>query len=114
MKPIVFAGSSLDDLKDFPSNVRNEIGHNLYAIQCGEAPMSYRPMPSIGPGVIELRQTDASGIYRVIYVAKWEDAVYVLHSFVKKTEKTRRSDIDLARHRLAAVVKERANDPKLR
>ncbi|MBT3040279.1 MAG: type II toxin-antitoxin system RelE/ParE family toxin [Candidatus Thiodiazotropha sp. (ex Ctena orbiculata)] len=62
--------------------------------------MERKPMASIGKGVKEIRVKDTTGAYRVIYIAKLEDAIHVLHAFQKKTQKTRKADIDLAKKRL--------------
>lgn len=64
-------------------------------------------MPSIGPGVQELRMRDASGAYRVIYTARLADAVWVLHAFQKKTQRTARTDLDVARQRFRQMMQER-------
>ncbi|AUL66069.1 type II toxin-antitoxin system RelE/ParE family toxin [Escherichia coli] len=64
----------------------------------------------MGPGVREIRTRDADGIYRVMYVAKFEEAVYVLHCFQKKTQTTSQSDIDLAKRRYKELVQERKNE----
>lgn len=56
-------------------------------------------MPTIGMGACEIRVRDAAGVFRVIYVAKFADAVYMLHAFQKKTQKTARADLELATQR---------------
>jgi phage-related protein len=102
MKPLHFMGSSLDDLRNFPDEARRAAGFELRAIQSGLEPSDWRPMPGIGPGVNEIR-IHVLGEWRVIYVAKLHDAVYVLHAFQKKTRKTSRQDIDLARKRYRQI-----------
>lgn len=96
-------GSSLDDLKSFPEDVRREAGYQLDKLQRDESPTSWKSMRSIGQGVREIRLRGDDGQYRVIYLANRADAVYVLHAFMKKTQKTRKSDIDLAKARLKEV-----------
>ncbi len=86
-KPIEFRGSALDDLRTFPVNVRREAGYQLHQVQNGRDPDDWKPMPTVGRGVREIRIRDADGAFRVIYVAKLSEAVYVLHCFQKKTEK---------------------------
>lgn len=98
MKPLVFLGSSLDTLRAFPGTVRRTIGFELWQVQNGLPPHDFRPMPDVGPGVYEIR-THRSGEWRVIYVAKFDDAVYVLHAFENKSRTTRLQDIRLARQR---------------
>ncbi len=102
MKPLVFMGSSLDDLRDFPMEVRKAAGFELHAVQCGFEPSDWKPMPAIGPGVKEIR-IHVFGEWRIIYVAKRADAVYVLHSFHKKSQKTNLKDIELARKRYKQI-----------
>ena len=96
MKPLRFVGSSLTDLRNFPAEARREAGFELYAIQRGFEPSDWKPMKAIGSGVREIR-IRVLGEWRVLYVAKFADAVYVLHAFQKKTQKTSRKDIEIAR-----------------
>ena len=105
-KPIEFLGTSLDDLRSFPQTARREAGHQLDQVQGGQEPDDWKPMATIGPGVREIRIRDASGAFRVIYVAKLADAVYVPHCFQKKTEKTRKTDLELAAKRYRDLLKE--------
>src|SRR4030066_2042705 len=98
IKPLKFVESSLDDLRNFPDEARRATGFELRAVQSGLEPSDWKPMQVIGPGVNEIL-IHALGEWRVIYVAKLRDAVYVLHAFQKKTRKTSRHDIDLARQR---------------
>jgi phage-related protein len=83
----------------------DDIGHQLFRVQCGLDPDDWKPMASIGPGVREIRVRDPSGAFRTIYLATRSEAIYVLHCFRKKTPKTALQDIDLARQRLARVPK---------
>jgi phage-related protein len=105
-KPLVWAGSSLDDARTFPADARRAIGYQLRRVQSGLMPSDWKPMPTIGPGVNEIR-IHAGNEYRVIYVARLGEAVYVLHAFEKKSRATRRGDIELARDRLRQVLAER-------
>lgn len=98
MKPLKFVGSSLEDLSQFPAAARSIAGHELWQVQMGLMPDDFKVMKSVGAGCFEIR-VHAMGEWRVIYVAKLVDAVYVLHAFQKKTQATRREDIDLARRR---------------
>jgi len=110
MKPVRFVGSARDDLAAFPKIARTRAGHELFMIQVGRNPDDWKPMSSVGPGACEIRVRDPNGAYRVIYVAKFTDAVYVLHAFQKKTQKTARADLDLAmqRYRIAQELAEGA------
>ncbi len=102
MKPLRFVGSSLDDLRDFPAEARRQVGFELYAVQRGLEPADWRPMHAVGPGAQEIR-VHVLGEWRVLYVARFRNAIYVLHAFRKKTQKTRREDIELARQRYRQV-----------
>ncbi len=97
-----FVGSSLDDLRNFPEEARRVAGFELRAIQNGLEPRDWKAMQSIGSGVKELR-IHVLGEWRVIYVAKLSDAVYVLHAFQKKGQKTNKNDIELACKRLKQI-----------
>jgi phage-related protein len=100
VKPIAFLGGSLDDLRGFPADARRDAGYQLDRVQRGLDPDDWRPMPSIGAGVREVRVRERAGAFRVIYVASFADAVYVLHAFQKKTRQTAKRDVDLAASRL--------------
>ena len=107
MKPVRFLGDSLERLREFPEDARNDAGYQLEQVQRGEQPDDFKPMSSIGKGVEEIRVRDDSGIYRVIYTARIADAVYVLHAFQKKTQATSKRDIAIARERFAQLRRER-------
>ena len=106
MKLIEFQGTSLADLRKFPNSAGREAGYQLDKVQHGLPPDDAKVMPSIGAGVVELRIWDEAGTFRVVYIAKLADAVYVLHCFQKKTQQTAKRDIDLARKRLKELLKE--------
>lgn len=106
MKDVAFRGGSMGDLRDFPQAAMREAGHQLDKVQHGLEPDDFKPMPTIGAGVMELRIWGEAGTFRVVYVAKFEDAVYVLHCFKKKTPQTAQHDIELARKRFKELVKE--------
>ncbi len=106
LKPVTFQGDSLDRLRDFPTDVRQQAGQELYRVQTGRDPIDWKPMQTIGAGVREIRLRDASGAFRVIYVATFADAVHVLHAFQKKSQKTARRDLDLAAARLRDLKRE--------
>jgi len=99
MKAISFHGTSLSDIKDFPQEARRATGFQLARVQTGLEPADWKPMVSIGHGVNEIRIKEDNGQYRIVYVAKFADAVHVLHAFQKKTKRTAKADIDLARKR---------------
>jgi phage-related protein len=105
-KPLHWVGSALDDLRQFPDEARRLAGYELRLIQAGLMPTDWKPMTSVGAGVYELRIHTATE-HRVFYVAKFEEAVYVLHAFEKRTRQTRQADIDLASARLREVLRRR-------
>jgi len=105
MKIIRFLGDSLTRLREFGADAKQDAGYQLDKIQSGEQADDFKPMPSIGKGVEEIRLWDDTGTYRVIYTARLADAVYVLHAFQKKTQATSKRDIDLVKTRLAELTK---------
>jgi len=108
LKPVQFRGSALDDLRSFPLSARREAGFQIDLVQHGQMPEDWKPMPTIGQGVQEIRIRDAASAFRVVYVAKFADAVYVLHCFQKKTQRTSKPDLDLAESRYRDLLKELA------
>jgi phage-related protein len=106
MRPIQWLGSSRTDLRAFPIDARRVAGFQLRLVQLGLDPNDWKPLRTVGPGVREIRVH--SGLeHRVIYVATFADAVYVLHAFAKKTAKTAQRDIRLARARFEALLAEK-------
>jgi len=110
MKPLKFRATTWADLSAFPPLARKEAGYQLDKVQNGEEPNDWKPMPSIGMGVREIRIRDAAGAFRVVYVAKFEEAVYVLHCFQKKTQQTSPQDIALASKRYHELLQEQRHD----
>ncbi len=106
-KEIRWIGSSYADILKFPDEPRREAGFQLGKVQAGLDPDDWKPFDDVGPGTREVRIRDATGIFRVMYVAKFEEAIYVLHCFQKKTESTTKQDKDIAGARYRAVVQER-------
>ena len=105
MKPLKFVGSSQDDLIAFPREARRECGRELDRVQRGLMPTDFKPMLNVGKGVYEIR-VHVLGEWRVLYVARHADAVYVLHAFQKKTTKTSKPDIETAIRRWKLVENE--------
>jgi phage-related protein len=99
MKPGRFVGDSRAAFSGFPADARSRAGHELFMVQVGREPDDWKPMPTVGAGVAEIRVRKPSGAFRVIYVAHFENAIYVLHAFQKKTRKTALLDIRLAMRR---------------
>lgn len=110
MKKIAFIGNSLKDLREFPESARSDAGYALSEVQKNNESSDWKPMSSIGKGVKEIRIKDDQGIYRVVYVVKYLDRVNVLHAFQKKTQKTAKKDIELAKQRLRLVLEEIKNE----
>jgi phage-related protein len=105
MKPVRFLGDSLKCLREFPEDARQDVGYQLDKVQRGHQPDDFKPMPSIGRGVEELRIWDESGTYRVVYTARVAEAVYVLHAFQKKTQATSQRDVDVAKARYNELMR---------
>jgi phage-related protein len=107
MKAITFLGNSLERLREFPEEARQDAGYQLDRVQRGGRPSDCKPMASVGKGVEELRIWDDSGTYRVIYLARLPEAVYVLHAFQKKSQATSKQDIEVAKGRYAELMRGR-------
>lgn len=103
-KEIRWVGSSYEDLLAFPGEARRSAGFELRKVQSGLDPDDWRPFDGIGPGTREIRIHEAEGAFRVLYVAKFEDAVYVLHCFRKTSQATSGHDKRIATIRYRAVV----------
>ena len=106
MKAVRFIATARKDLAEFPELARRRAGYELFMVQVGREPADFKPIPSVGPGAYEIRVRDEAGAFRVIYVAKFADAVYVLHAYQKKTRKTSRADIALAAIRYTMIGEE--------
>lgn len=106
-KEIRWMGTAYQDILEFPSEPRKEAGFQLGKVQAGLEPENWKPFDEIGSGTKEIRIRESSGIYRVLYVAKFEEAVYVLHCFQKKTEATTKHDKAIAETRYRAILIER-------
>jgi phage-related protein len=101
LKPLKFIGDARRRFDAFSAHAKQQAGYQLYRVQTGRQPADFKPMPSIGPGVEELRVWDSENrTYRVIYTARLTDAVYVLHAFRKTSQRTEQRDIELARRRM--------------
>ena len=106
MKPITWLGDSLDQVRTFPDDARREAGFELGEVQKGLDPSDWKPLTVVGAGVREIR-IHTENEYRVIYVAKFTESIYVLHAFAKKTQQTSKKDIELASQRYRELVNER-------
>jgi phage-related protein len=109
LKPLEWLGSSREAVQRFPAQARQRAGYELHRIQSGLQSSDWKPMPSIGPGVQEVRiHTELE--HRVFYIAKYEQAIYILHAFEKKTRKTARFDLELAKSRFRELVGRRRGE----
>jgi phage-related protein len=116
MKPIEWIGSSKEDLSAFPSKAKEALGYQLFLLENGESPDDFDALPTVGSGACEIR-VQIGEDFRVIYVAKWADAIYVLHATHKKSQKIRPGDLELAKRRykeaqLKSSAKTRASNRK--
>ena len=101
---VIWEEDSLDVLREWPRDIQRDFGLCLLNIQKGERPtLSARPMQSIGQGVFELKTADEAAWYRVIYLARISDRIYVLDSFIKKSRKTEKRDLNRAKARLSKL-----------
>ena len=109
MKPIEFLGDSRERLREFPRSVRRQAGLELDRLQRGLDPSDWKPLSTVGHGVREVRVRGDSGAYRVLYVTAFDEALYVLHCFMKKTRVTPRHALDVARDRYRTLISSRRN-----
>jgi phage-related protein len=103
LKTIRWHGNTLDTVRKFPRSVRIRIGSELYLLQTGENPVDSKPMPVVGRSVWEIRVRDSKRAYRVLYFVKHSDGIHVLHAFQKKTQRTSKPDMELAKSRYRQV-----------
>lgn len=108
-KPLRWLGSALADLREFPNEARSDAGFQLRMVQLGDEPLDWKPMRTIGPGAAEIR-IQRGGQFRVLYVARFPEAVYVLHCFQKRTQKTGRPDLETAVARYRQMIALRRTD----
>jgi phage-related protein len=106
-KEIFWIGNSYEELLEFPKEARHKAGFQLGKVQLGSEPDDWKSFDDVGMGVKEIRIRDISGSYRVMYVAKFEEAIYVLHCFQKKTETTSKLDKEIAADRYRTVINKR-------
>lgn len=106
MKRVVWLGASLGEVQGWTGGAQRDTGYQLFKIQSGLDPSDWKPMPSVGSGVREIR-VHCGNEYRVIYLATMEEAVYVLHAFEKKTRKAPRAALDVARRRFQLLLSQR-------
>lgn len=110
-KPLCWLGSSRDDLCDFPEEARRKAGFQLRAVQRSQMPIDFKAIPVVGSGVEEIR-IRTEDTYRIFYVARFAEAVYVLHAFAKKTQKTSTQDIQLGQQRYKQMLQYRQEQQK--
>ena len=106
-KPLIWLGDSRETIRAFADDVRKIAGFQLWRVQRGPEPNDWKPMPSVGPGVQEIR-IHAGVEHRALYVAKFAEAVYVLHAFEKRTRRMSKDDLDVAGQRLRLLINQRA------
>ena len=105
-KPVIWLGTSRRDLRGFPADARQVAGFQLWRVQRGLEPNDWKPLPTVGLGVREIRVR--TGLeHRVVYLVKFEEAVYVLHAFEKRSQRTPKRELEQARQRLRLLLKQR-------
>jgi len=108
IKPIRWVGSAREEIQSLPEDARKEVGFALWTLQQGIQPSDFKPMSIVGKGVEEIRiRTEDS--YRVFYIVRFEEAIYVLHAFQKKTQKTAKKNIDVGQKRYKQLLQNRLN-----
>jgi phage-related protein len=105
-KPIYWLGSSKEDIANFSADARRQVGFQLRALQSDQLPSDFKPISTVGKGVEEIR-IRTENAYRVFYVARFSEAIYVLHAFQKKTQKTSKKDIQIGQQRYKQMLKHR-------
>ena len=103
MKILAFIGSSQKDIQDFPEDVKDDVGYALFQVQLGETPVCTKPLKGLGSGVLEIIEDFRGDTYRAVYTVKFDEVVYVLHCFQKKSKhgiETPPRDLDLIKQRL--------------
>lgn len=105
-KAIYWVGTSYRDLLSFPDDARRDAGYQLHRVQNGLDPENWKPFQRIGSGVKEIRIRSNNDVFRVIYVAKFTERIYILHAFQKKSRKTNENDVEIAKVRYKAIVNE--------
>jgi phage-related protein len=106
MKRISFIGSSKKDIQAFPDDVKDDVGYALFQVQLGETPTCVKPLKGLGSGVLEIIEDFRTDTYRAVYTVKFDEVIYVLHCFQKKSKqgsKTPPKDLDLIKQRLKAA-----------
>jgi phage-related protein len=103
LQDVIWLGDSLEVMRDFPAGIREVLGGDLFRLQVGAVPRNSETMVTVGRGVRELRARDRSGHYRAIYVVRKREGIFILHAFQKKSRKTLKQDIDIARKRLREI-----------
>ncbi|WP_414564627.1 MULTISPECIES: type II toxin-antitoxin system RelE/ParE family toxin [unclassified Anabaena] len=107
LRPLVWIGDSLKNIRSFPEEVRASVGYALQLVQAGETPMDAKPLKGIGSGVYEIVKRYDTDTYRAVYAVKIGEKIYVLHAFQKKSKqgiKTPQVDIDLIKQRYKDAV----------
>lgn len=102
-KPIYWIGTSREDISRFPEEAKRKAGFQLRAIQKGENPRDFKPISIIGKGREEIRIWIGE-TYRIFYVARFQEGIYVLHAFEKKPQKTSKKDIELGQKRYQQMI----------
>ena len=107
LRPVIWLGDSLRELKAFPAAVRDEMGYAIYLAQCGQKHVSAKPLKGLGSGVMEMVSDQRGDTFRSVYTVRFTDRVFVLHAFQKKSKSgiaTPKADIDLIKQRLKQAI----------
>ena len=112
-RPVIWLGDTRKTMRAFPKIVQQEMGGAIFIAQCGGMPDNAKPLKGLGSGIIEIVERYDTDTYRVVYVVRFKNAIYILHTFQKKSKKgikTPKQDIDLIKKRLQQAIKDAKND----
>jgi phage-related protein len=106
-KPLIWIADSLEAMRGFPAEVKDEVGIALFHAQLGGKHLKAKPLRHIGPGVLEVVSDHRGDTYRAVYTVRLAGRVYVLHAFQKKSKSgmaTPKAEIDLVKQRLRRAI----------
>ena len=107
LKPVIWLGDSLRELKTFPAFVQDEMGYAIYLAQRGDKHVLAKPLQGLGSGVLEVVSDHRGDTFRSVYTVRFADRLFVLHAFQKKSKSgmaTPKGDIELIKQRLKQAV----------
>ena len=106
MRKVAWVGTSLEEMQELPKAIRKAVGFQIHLLQEGVDPDDFKPMPSVGSGVYEIRVRNELGqnTGRCFYVVKFKEAIFILHAFEKKKQKTPKANLDKGQERYKELL----------